>query len=314
MSATATTDSETILTQIPLPFSPQYPFDDQSNGDVILRSSDNVDFHVHRVVLSLASPFFKTMFCLPQPKDEPEVPVISTQESCLVLDRALRFWYPGAEPVIQNLTQLREVLEILISKYDMQFVSSNGKRYLREYLEKEAVAVFAIACHHRWGDVATEAARETLKLSLRVFDHEPSPEVFTLTTKNYHSLLRYHFRCGTAAKSCTDVIRWVDLGEWIWFVCTSCAGDGLHWFLSDSVAHPVRTWFIAYLKELGGNLMEKPGADVHKLDIGSTAVTKAAACSVCRVKVHEQFPRFLSSQLEPKLKLGIDKVKIELDF
>jgi len=41
------------------------PFDNP-DADVIIRSSDNVDFRVFKLVLSLASPFFTVMFGLPQ--------------------------------------------------------------------------------------------------------------------------------------------------------------------------------------------------------------------------------------------------------
>ena len=47
----------------------QPPFDKLS-ADVILRSSDRVDFRVHRTILVEASPVFSDMFSLPQPTAE----------------------------------------------------------------------------------------------------------------------------------------------------------------------------------------------------------------------------------------------------
>ena len=44
------------------------PFD-HSLADVILRSSDKIDFRVFKLFLSLASPVFETMFSLPQPTE-----------------------------------------------------------------------------------------------------------------------------------------------------------------------------------------------------------------------------------------------------
>ncbi|KZP05265.1 hypothetical protein FIBSPDRAFT_680381, partial [Athelia psychrophila] len=41
-------------------------FDDHK-ADVILRSSNNVDFRCYKVLLSFASTFFDGMFSLPQP-------------------------------------------------------------------------------------------------------------------------------------------------------------------------------------------------------------------------------------------------------
>ena len=40
------------------------PFD-HAKADIILRSSDNIDFHVFKLFLSLASPFFEDMFNIP---------------------------------------------------------------------------------------------------------------------------------------------------------------------------------------------------------------------------------------------------------
>ncbi|KAI6101550.1 hypothetical protein EV401DRAFT_792944 [Pisolithus croceorrhizus] len=45
------------------------PFD-HVKADVILRSSDDIDFRVFKSFLSLASPFFETLFDLPQPSEE----------------------------------------------------------------------------------------------------------------------------------------------------------------------------------------------------------------------------------------------------
>lgn len=38
-----------------------------AKADIILRSSGNIDFHVFKLFLSLASPFFETLFDITQP-------------------------------------------------------------------------------------------------------------------------------------------------------------------------------------------------------------------------------------------------------
>jgi hypothetical protein len=92
-------------------------------------------------------------------------------ESAVVLDRMLRLWYPGAEPAaIDTLDELKDVLDISISKYDVQSVCHTAKACLPQYLETQPVSVFAIACTHGWKDLARAAARESLKLPLLVFD------------------------------------------------------------------------------------------------------------------------------------------------
>jgi BTB/POZ domain len=48
------------------------PFND-SNANIILRSSDGVLFYVHNLLLSLVSPFFSTMFTLPTSLDSQDI-------------------------------------------------------------------------------------------------------------------------------------------------------------------------------------------------------------------------------------------------
>ncbi|KAJ7020665.1 hypothetical protein C8F04DRAFT_973983 [Mycena alexandri] len=68
----------------PPPFVPQAPFHGPA-GDVILRSSDGIDFHVYRIVLSLASPIFEHMFSSSQPHSESgNLPVVSMAESAII--------------------------------------------------------------------------------------------------------------------------------------------------------------------------------------------------------------------------------------
>ncbi|EIN03893.1 hypothetical protein PUNSTDRAFT_29952, partial [Punctularia strigosozonata HHB-11173 SS5] len=59
-------------------------------ADVILRTSDNVDFRVYKLILSLASPFFSDMFTLPQAMDanvgQPVPPVINMAEDSATID------------------------------------------------------------------------------------------------------------------------------------------------------------------------------------------------------------------------------------
>ncbi|KAJ7750748.1 hypothetical protein B0H14DRAFT_2541307 [Mycena olivaceomarginata] len=151
---------------VPPPFVPQAPFHGPG-GDVILRSSDGIDFYVYRIVLSLVSPIFEHMFSSPQPQSESDtLPVVQMAESAIILDRSLRFFYPGAEPVVDGLDQLCDILELLIGKYDAQSLVSLGKRYLRDYIDTEPLGCFAVAIRQGWQDIARTAARKCLSLPL----------------------------------------------------------------------------------------------------------------------------------------------------
>ncbi|KAJ7073180.1 hypothetical protein C8F01DRAFT_1106369, partial [Mycena amicta] len=138
-------------------------------ADIILRSCDEppVDFYVHRAVLALSSPLFADLFSLPQPipkddsrdasrgKDEQELPVVQVSERAEILDKALRFFYPGTAPFSNSASSSIEAVV--------------GKRLLGRHLESDAVGVFVVACGMRWEDVAREAAWRSLRQPIRQF-------------------------------------------------------------------------------------------------------------------------------------------------
>ena len=75
------------------------PFN-RDDADIVLRSSDDVDYQLHKQILSVASPFFKDMFSLQQPtiKEKEKlvilegrnVPVIKVSEISYTLDSLFR--------------------------------------------------------------------------------------------------------------------------------------------------------------------------------------------------------------------------------
>lgn len=139
-----------------------YPFND-SSADVILRSSDNVDFYMHKVILSFASGFFRDMFTLQQgfstDISHPEPPVIvDVSENAQTLYPAFSWCYPVLHA--EKITPLR-ILTILkvANKYDMPSVIRLMHLPCRQLLQSYSRrAVFGIACTYNIPDVAQEAA------------------------------------------------------------------------------------------------------------------------------------------------------------
>lgn len=76
--------------------SPLEPFD-VSDTSLIIRSSDLVDFRVHKSILAMVSPFFKDLLSLPQPSDSEIVdglPVVRMSESSELLNGLISILYP----------------------------------------------------------------------------------------------------------------------------------------------------------------------------------------------------------------------------
>ncbi|KAJ7307639.1 hypothetical protein DFH08DRAFT_1088616 [Mycena albidolilacea] len=302
------------------PFSPLAPFDDPG-ADVILRSSDGTDFHVYRVVLSLASPFFKEMFGLPQPPFEPEVPTLPMAESAVVLDRMLRFWYPGAQPIaIPTLDELRDTFESLIVRYDMQFIVPFAKRQLREYVQEHPVAVFAIACRHEWKDLAREAAKSSLSVPIHDVCDSPRPSHLNdMTADTYHSLLRYHSRCARVARVPTSTLEWINRSdETPGANCTergdySCPFDDRTWDYANAPGRPLVGWFAGHLKRLNTTLANSPLVRLDSPEVLTLAIKQMAACPFCKTNGFERLAKFTVA-LKAKIDRDIDSVELELNF
>ncbi|KAJ7445269.1 hypothetical protein FB451DRAFT_68208 [Mycena latifolia] len=299
-------------------FVPAPPFDDPV-ADVILRSSDGIDFRVHRVVLSLASPFFKQMFSLPQPTVEPEVPTIPVTESAAALDRALRFWYPGAGPVVgQTLDELRDTLESLIMKYDVQSVVPFAKQQLRGYLDNDTVAVYAIAWRHQWKDLAQEAARKTLTLPLRDFESAHHPQLDSITGGAYHILLRYHFQCSKVATLACSSLKWISREEIPGYGCrtsaSTCAVDTADWEMEHEGTLKIAAWFATYLRAFLAVLALGPAAWPDSAELVALAVKSIPQeCSFCRTTGIEVFLKF-TVIIREHIAKQIDSVELKLDF
>lgn len=145
------------------------PFD-RASGDIIIRTSDDVDFRVHKDILSIASPWFESTLSLdkPPPSDATtsNTAPIAISEDSPTFDALLRLVYPVADPPLTaNLTLVEDILQAAI-KYEMEEAITLCLTALRTYLYAQPLAVFSIACRLHVEEMAKLAA-ETWKKQQR---------------------------------------------------------------------------------------------------------------------------------------------------
>ncbi|KAJ7034331.1 hypothetical protein C8F04DRAFT_1260097 [Mycena alexandri] len=246
------------------------------------------------------------MFRLPQPESAPVVPVIDMQESSGALNRALRFFYPGAHANAATLEELTEVIEILVSRYDMQCVVPTVKQHLEKYHSSDPLAVYAIAVAYGWEDVARIAAKECLKHPLRELSADAPPSLGGLTAVAYHNLLQYHSLCGEAARSTTIVLP-----------ADFRLADGFRrcnthhiasMSFSDSTLRNVANWCAEYLRDTGPLLAMTPSARVHEQPAFYDALANAK-CTLCGA--FNSYLRFLTVQWAAQLEEKINTVELK---
>ena len=100
---------------------------DVSDASIIVRSSNQVDFRVHKSVLAMSSPFFADMLSLPQPPDDETVdglPVVQLSEDSGLLNCLFSLLYP-VSPIIPSSYEKVFALLAACQKYDMVSIQSH---------------------------------------------------------------------------------------------------------------------------------------------------------------------------------------------
>ncbi|KAF8273057.1 hypothetical protein EI94DRAFT_47629 [Lactarius quietus] len=198
------------------PFGP--PFDDD-DADAILRSSDQVDFYVYRVILSKSSPFLKSMFSLPQPDASisEKRPVVKLTENGRTIDVLLAFIYPvETEPL-----SLDDMINALSAarKYDMAAVSQrlNEKFAKSKVVQDSPVEAFCAAYSHKLGEAARLAATASLKRRMSLDDI--GDKLQYTNGPALHQLWKFHRACSNTATEAIDDehLTWITTSNRTWW-------------------------------------------------------------------------------------------------
>ncbi|KAI0730799.1 hypothetical protein C8Q76DRAFT_716259 [Earliella scabrosa] len=168
------------------------PFD-QDTADVILRSSDAVDYYVHSVILAQASPFFRAMFTLPQPEgSDNTLPIVDCEETSNVLQSLLTICYPILKPSSRPFEELEPTIRAA-QKYEMELPIEYLKSHLRNTISifnrPSNLQVWVAACRLHLEDIAQHAAISiSSSCSLETVD---ASQLDGVTAANFFRLREY---------------------------------------------------------------------------------------------------------------------------
>jgi hypothetical protein len=143
---------------------------DVSDTNFIIRSSDFIDFRVHKSMLATTSPIFKDLLSLPQPSDGEIVdglPMVQLSESSELLNSLLSILYPIYTAIPNSYDKVLYLLAAC-QKYEMASVQSSIRTEVKrgEFPAPkgaEAFAAYAIARAKGLIPEMESAARQTLE-------------------------------------------------------------------------------------------------------------------------------------------------------
>ncbi|KAF8553553.1 hypothetical protein OG21DRAFT_1497601 [Imleria badia] len=306
------------------------PFD-HAQADIILRSSDNIDFRVFKLFLSLASPFFETLFNIPQPADEnvdqevkDGLAVIPVTEDSKTLDALLRFCYPCTLADDPNLELLKDAMDVLEAarKYSLDVIEKKARKAIvnPKILEVEPLRCFVIAHRGRLREETQLTARYTLTQPLI-----PSwfQEIELLTATDLLSLLTYHKKCGDAVYALKLDISWITSHygssegcSWLSdrysrYSCGCPKPNTSRYKLFDE-SHP--QWWDDFMEETFTALRDKPCKETVQASAEQTVqIVKAQECRVCSPQITEGMRDFLDL-FTRKIEEAVSRIEFELNF
>ncbi|TCD67380.1 hypothetical protein EIP91_012415 [Steccherinum ochraceum] len=270
--------------------------------DLILRSSDSVDFHVWSIILKEASPMFDTMLGLPQPAANPDVPVVPVTEDSATLRGLLELCYPMTPSIMQerHIDTILRVLEAAM-KYGMEWSAALVAQSLKELADNQPVRVYAVAQRHGMQELAQYAARVGLKKPL--LDGYCS-ELEDITGAAFYRLVQYREKCSNVLRTITEDLKWLDRpAEYMWFVCQN---PGCEYAEGEEMkfrgCRPKR-WWVLWMDHALDELEKRPCRETA-LTMNIEKVLRGISCVKCLPRAYmdlSKLKQLLAYEVDRKL-------------
>jgi BTB/POZ domain len=284
-------------------------------GDIVVRSSDNVDFHLHATILGLASPMFKVMFTLPQGEDKQEP--ITIYEDSRTFEQLLQLCYPIRNPQFKTLVETHQALQAA-AKYDMDWAVLELSQALLEFSKDEPMRVYAILYRHEQTEAIKVAARRLLDHPLLSLIQTPIPdEMEDIPAEGCFRALEYRKTCEIVAKSVLLNLRWAATNTtwgvdcWKNITCSFCAKN--HKINSGTDQVLITPWFNTYVESLRLLIGDRPSG-IGITDMEMLKAMGTVSCENCRggaAKAIAGFKQIFLNQLENNLSSVSDFFLIE---
>ncbi|KAI9429452.1 hypothetical protein BJY52DRAFT_1219433 [Lactarius psammicola] len=194
-------------------------------ANIIVRSSDQTCFRVHKSLFAMSSPFFEDLLSLPQPPDDELVdglPVIQLSEDASLLNNLISLIYP-ISPVIPSSYEKVFALLAACQKYDMASIQSTIRAEIKRrgafpaQVGAESFRTYAIASSMGLIPEMESAARLTLNYPM-TFEFL-GEELRSFKGQALCNLIRYRKRCRDNLMSCLASFFDVHSRRQIWAGC-----------------------------------------------------------------------------------------------
>ncbi|THH31261.1 hypothetical protein EUX98_g2927 [Antrodiella citrinella] len=276
---------------------------DASYGDIIIRSSDDVDFRVAKHILSKGSDVFNDMFALPSPPSDSdpmrpynagEVHIVPITESSAMVAQFLKTITSDPSTVaFRTMNDIREFY-LMGDKYVSDGAMQAAKKALARRAQNSPLEVYVMACRLGLEAEARIAAKRSLSLPLASLKESSGEYTDDTMAPAFERLWAYYEQCSTAVAVVAHSEYWAIQDLKIFpvmmfdprippppsvfstrpYCCTvPQTGSELH-------EYHVKSWYLPFLAKLSALLAVKPSGE----DIGFSEWTALFPESVSQAK------------------------------
>ncbi|KAH9965369.1 hypothetical protein BC827DRAFT_1338461 [Russula dissimulans] len=271
------------------------PFN-RSDADLIIRSSDQVDFHVHQINLAMASVVFEDMFTAPGPSPREQgqnKPVINLTEDSKTLHRLLTMLYPLPPSMPETLADALSLLATC-HKYQMDTIITRIRSLLRDFepplfTAQNSFHAYGVARRYHLKDEAIVGAQLTLERRLSV--DECGEDLQFVSGADLIKLLGYRTECTEVAKDCIGQLK---------------SSDRTVQVGSNQQAYSTGWCYDHFLNRVRDNPSPKLITDRHEFE---TAIQKQSSSGTLQTNV-TRICESVRAEVEAKLKAAILEVSI----
>ena len=260
-------------------------------ADVIIRSSDDIEFRMFKLDLGRSSPVFAGMIASLPPalsdaseSDADVLPSIRVDEKRDQLNIFLPFCKFGVRPTLTSFDEISLAMK-MAKKYKMEGVKDAAEAALITMASDEPVRAFALAWRYKMEGPARQAAQLCLRKPASSIVTTQLTELTHINAEALRSLLDYRYTCSEAAL--TVLASWtsvIDDRESTW-QCRYCR------YSSNGVSYSAAPWWTDFVASLQKNLDQCTWEGVvREIDLLSCFVRKPCAlgCNHTAIVPHAQ--------------------------
>jgi BTB/POZ domain len=308
-SAEAHTDPRP-LDDPPKDFGP--PFD-RKDSDLIIRTCDQVDFHVHKAVLAIASVVFEDMFTAPGPSPHEQgqsTPVITLTEDSKTLHRLLTVLYPVDLSIPESMEDALFLLATC-QKYQMDAPAACIRTLIKGctsplFTVQNSFRAYGIASRYHLREEALLAARLTLERAMNF--NECGEDLAFISGAALFQLWEYRTECIKVAKDCISKMKRNQNAPTISRTCPGPIIIGK--YDTEELQAMPRWWHTHFLHRVADRPSPKTITNRVAFERSLLAHKGASGCSLCLQPDETRVDNSICVAVEAKLSAAIEQVSI----